>query len=299
MTHRQPPPRIHAIYAVAGDCDLFEASLRSIYHQVDGVTVITGYDRDWSGAERSSASIVARILSRELDPDGRVQVLIDRETNEARTRNRAMEFAAPSRKARRVRNQSDHDRIMQPPDYFLIIDADEVYEAGAIDRLREYVSAHPRRRYRIAGIRYFKRWNWRVTGTEYSISLLRADFRLPYLRRLCLPAVRRAAARIPGLPRRLRSIALGYTDIPTDVVCFHHGSYVGPRTRIVDKLASFGHAHEVPTDWVARVWDGFDPSMRDFNPAYPTLYASCEEVSVGALPPEIRDHSWPAGYLDR
>ena len=297
--NRNAPVRIHAIYAVAGDCELFEASLHSIYDQVDGITVITGYDRDWSGSERSSAAIVARVLTRELDPEGRVQVLVDRETNEARTRNRAMEFAAPSRRARSVRRQSGYDRIMQPPDYFLIIDADEVYEAGAIDRIRDYVRAHRRRRYRIAGFRYFKRWNWRVTGTEYSISLVRADIRLPYLRRLCLPRIRRAIARVPLMPNRLCQVALGYTDIPTEVATFHHGSYVGPRKRILDKLASFGHAAEVPGDWIERIWDGFEPSMRDLNPAYPSLYPACEEISVGTLPAEIRDHSWPEEYLDR
>jgi hypothetical protein len=290
-------PRIHAIYAVAGDEDMFPASLRSIYRQVDGITVITGYDRDWSGAPRRSDELVDGLLHGGLDPDRRVQLIIERETNEARSRNRAMDFAAGTDRSRLVRRQSGSDRQMVPPDYFLIIDADEVYEAGAMDRLRDYVTQRPRPIYRIGARRYFKHWTYRVTGLEYSISLVRADVRLPYLRRLLVPASRRALARIPGLPARARDAALGYHDVPPDVAVFHHGSYVGPRRRITDKLASFGHAHEIADHWIEDVWDGFEPSMRNFNPAYPTVFPACESIDPEELPTEIRDHPWPAGYL--
>jgi hypothetical protein len=291
------PIRIHAIYAVAGDEDLFPASLRSIYGQVDGITVITGYDRDWSGAARSSDRLVDLLLHGGLDPERRVQLVIERETNEARSRNRAMDFAAGTAASRRVRRQSDTDRPLVPPDYFLIIDADEVYEAGAIDRLRAYAARRPRAVYRIGARRYFKRWTYRVTGLEYSISLVRADVRLPYLRRTLVPAPRRALARVPALPGRVRDLALGYHDVPPDVAVFHHGSYVGPRRRITDKLASFGHAHEIADHWIEDVWDGFEPSMENFNPAYPDLFPACEDIDPDELPSEIRDHPWPAGYL--
>ncbi len=291
------PVRIHAIYAVAGDEDLFPASLGSIYDQVDGITVITGYDTDWSGAARRSDRMVDGLLRGDLDPDRRVQLLIERETNEARSRNRAMDFAAGSASSRRVRQQSKRDRPLTPPDYFLIIDADEVYEAGSIDRLRAYMDQHRRAIYRVGARRYFKHWTYRVTGLEYSISLVRADVRLPYLRRLVVPTPRRAVAKIPGLPGRLRDAALGYHDVPPDVAVFHHGSYVGPRRRISDKLASFGHAHEVAPDWIDRVWEDFDPAMRDFNPAYPSVFPACEQIVTSDLPAEIRDHKWPVGYL--
>ena len=294
MTSR---PRIHAIYAVAGDDDLFPASLRSIYDQVDGITVITGYDRDWSGTSRSSRAVVDGLLSGDLDPERRVQLIVERETNEARSRNRAMDFAAGSAESRAVRPQSAADPTMTAPDYFLIIDADEVYEDGAIDRLRAYVAPRRNTIYRIGARRYFKYWNYRVVGLEYSISLVRVDVRLPYLRRVFVPAPRRAIARLPGMPAPVRDHALGYHDVPPEIVVFHHGSYVGPRARIVDKLQSFGHAHEVPGGWIEDVWDGFDPSMRNFNPAYPDVFPACEDIDPDELPAEIRDHPWPAGYL--
>jgi len=208
-----------------------------------------------------------------------------------------MDFASGSRRSRAVRLQSGVDADLEPPDYFLIIDADEVYEAGALDRLRRYVVDHRAAIYRIGARRYFKYWTYRVTGLEYSISLVRADVRLPYLRRLLVPVPRRAIARIPHVPERVRDAALGYHDVPPEVAVFHHGSYVGPRDRIAGKLASFGHAHEVAPGWLERVWDDFDPTMRDFNPAYPDVFAACEEIAPDDLPLEIREHAWPVGYL--
>ena len=290
------PIRIHAIYSVAGDGELFAASIASIYKQVDGITVFTGYDRDWSGSPRSSADVVERLLSRELDPDGRVQIVIDRETNEARSRNRAMDFAAPRGRSRRVTRQSSGDRPSAVPEYFLIIDADEIYEDGAIDRLRDLVRRSPRRIYRVPARRYFKTWNWRVTGYEWSISLVRSDVRLPYLRRLLVPRWRRALARLAPV-RRIREIALGYTDVSPDIATFHHGSYVGPRDRIISKLASFGHAHEVPDWWLKQVWENFSPDFRNFNPAYPSVYAACETIDTAHLPAEISEFPWAQGYL--
>ncbi len=43
--------------------------------------------------------------------------------------------------------------------------------------------------------------------------------------------------------------------------------------------------------------DRFDPSMENFNPAYPDVYAACEEIAPDDLPAEIREHAWPEGYL--
>ena len=121
------------------------------------------------------------------------------------------------------------------PDYFLIIDADEIYEGAALERLKEYASRHRRPFYRVACVRYFKRWNYRIDGLEWLMALVRSDRRLPYLRLRKVNLVRRAAARVPGVPRGMRAMLRGFDDVPSDVATFHHGSYVGPRRRIEEK----------------------------------------------------------------
>jgi hypothetical protein len=100
------------------------------------------------------------------------------------------------------------------------------------------------------------------------------------------------------LPHGVRAALLGFDDVPADVAVFHHGSYVGPRRRIEEKLASFGHAHEVRPGWLEDVWDAWSLEHHDFNPAYPHLFPRAERVDTMTLPAEIAAHAWPAEYLD-
>jgi hypothetical protein len=292
------PLRLHAVYVVLDEVALFRASVASIYSSVERITVVTAHDRDWAGTPRAPSGIVATVLDRECDPDRKIDLIVMSETNEARARNRAMDFAAPRSASLRVRRQHDRDPSYLSPDYFLIVDADEIYEAGTLERLSTYISRDRKPLYRVPCVRYFKRWNYRIDGHEWTIALVRADQRLPYLRLRRPSVVRRVAARVPRLPRSWRERLLGYVDIPPEVGVFHHGSYVGPRSRIEAKLQSFGHAHEVDPSWIDDVWDVWTPGARDFNPAYPDLFPSATHVPVHALPAEIVSFGWPAEYLE-
>ena len=180
------------------------------------------------------------------------------------------------------------------PDYFLIIDADEIYEGAALERLKEYAGRHRRPFYRVACVRYFKRWNYRIDGLEWLMALVRSDRRLPYLRLRKVNLVRRAAARLPGVPRGVRAMLRGFDDVPSDVATFHHGSYVGPRRRIEEKLASFGHAAEVRPGWLEDVWDAWTPERRELNPTHPDRFPGTQRVDSMTLPAEIAAHTWPA-----
>ncbi|MBM3658485.1 MAG: hypothetical protein FJW95_03150 [Actinobacteria bacterium] len=292
------PVRLHAIYVALDDAALFRASIASIYGEVDGITVVTTHDRDWRGSARDPSAITAMVLSRDVDPDRKVDLIITSETSEARSRGRAMDFAAPRRRTLDVDPEHRSDAPHRSPDYFLIVDADEIYEAGAITRLKEHVARGRHRYYRVPCVRYFKRWNYRIDGHEWALSVVRADRRVPYLRRRrTVSVVRRGLARVPGLPSGAVARLLGYWDVPPEVACFHHGSYVGPRERIAAKLASFGHADEVPDAWMTQVYDRWTTDAVDFNPAYPTAFPSAREVPVDELPPEIRGFAWPDGYL--
>jgi hypothetical protein len=292
------PLRVHAIYAVLDEVPLFRASVASIYPYVSGITVITAHDRDWMGEQRDASSLVATILDREIDPERKIDLIVTSEINEARARNRAMDYAAPRDRSVRVVRQHDHDPGFTPPDYFLIIDADEIYEATDLRRLIEYVAKRRRRVYRVPCVRYFKRWNYRITGYEWAFAFVRADWRIQHIRGRKAPLWRRALARVPGVPLGLQSRLRGFVDIPAEVGVFHHGSYVGPRARIEAKLGSFGHAHEVERDWLTEVWDRWTVETIDFNPAFPGLFPSAERVDTDALPAEITARTWPAEYLE-
>lgn len=292
-------PTFHAIYTVAGDVEMLGPSVASIYEHVSGITVVTGFDRDWMGRSRDAGGLVSDILSRRIDPERKISLVVVDETNEARTRNRAMDFVAPRRSSMKVQLQSEHDRPMVTPDYFLIVDADEIYEGSALESIRAYVGQTRQAAYRVPCVRYFRHWNFRITGHEWMLSIVRSDLRLRYLRLRPVRLPRRVLARIPGIPAVLRAWLLGYQDIPVGVGVFHHGSYVGPRSRIEEKLASFGHSSDVDPDWIDNVWERFTTETRDLNPVYPSVFPSVERIKVDDLPPEIRRHDWPPEYLER
>lgn len=288
--------RVHAIYAVLNDLHLFRASIASIYEYVSGITVITGYDRDWKGNPYPVEGIVDAVLSREVDPERKVGLVIAWDPNEARARNRAMDFADPPQRSRRVLMQHPADREPSPPDYFWIIDADEIYESVHIDRLLAYVDRGRRRYYQVPGVQYFKYWNYRVEGYEWFTAFVRADQRVGTIRNPFPTHISRVLhrARAPGLANRL----LGLEKIPPDVGFFHHGTYVGPRSRIEAKTRYSGHSHLMQTGWLENVWDRWHPEMRDLHPVDPPTMPATVAVPLSRLPAEITSHSWPDGYLE-
>jgi hypothetical protein len=290
--------RLHAIYVVLDDYELFLASVRSIYDHVDGITVLTNHDMDWRGTARSPSRITAAVLARDIDPDRKIDLIVTSETSEARARARAMDFAAPRAMSRRVQQEHELDRELDPPDYFLIVDCDEIWSGEALERAKRYVLRRRAAVYRTACDRYFKRWNYRITGHEWLITFVRADTRLRYLRTRKASLPRRAISRLPGLPDRARGALRGFHDIPADVATFHHGTYVGPRERIAQKLEAWGHADDVPANWMEEVYDRWTVDSRDFNPVYRGSYDAAVEIPVDELPVEITAQPWPADYLD-
>ncbi len=223
--------RIHAIYAVLDDVPLFRASVASIYEHVDRITVITTHDRDWLGRHREPSALVTTILGRDLDPERKIDLIVSSETNEGACPEPgnglcvAEARLAPGAQPERVRRP-----VRGPPDYFLIIDADEIYEAADFQRIVGYIAWDRRPVYRVPCVRYFKRWNYRVDGHEWAFAFVRADWRIEHIRGRRASFPRRVAARLPGVPSGLRARLRGFVDIPAAVGVFHHGSYIGPRT---------------------------------------------------------------------
>jgi hypothetical protein len=291
---------VQAIMLCLGDAEFLPASVGSIYDAVDGITIVTTYDRDWKGRERKPDGLVEEVLSRRIDPDRKIDLIVVSDTSEAGARNRAMDLADPRPASRRLRRQHELDAPRPPVDYFWVLDADEVYDRVDVPRLLEYVAQHRAPLYRVAALRYFKTWRYRIDGYEWSTAFVRADVRPSYLRNWEQSFFRRCVAkalRVVGAPKLAGTVVRTHAG-PECVAVFHHGSYVGPRERIVQKLTSFGHEHEVEPAWVQDVWDSWTPETKNFNPAWPELYPSATEIAFEELPLDVRISDWPAGYLE-
>lgn len=291
-------PNVHAIFPVLNDADLFTAAIKPIYDFVSGITVVTSYDRDWEGRPIRPDQLVPRILERSIDPQRKVNLLIGQETNQARSINRAMEYVNPSRKSRRTIVQNPQDRPPEKVDYFWIIDSDEIYEQRVIPALLEYVMKHGKPVYQVAAFHYFKHWNFRVDQMEWFTAFVRSDRRLGAQRNQYPSFTSKIAARVPGISSNMRQAMTGTWRIRSDVGFFHHGSYVGPRTRIAAKLRSSPHNHQFIQDWLSDRWDRFSLGDKDFHPTQPSSFGSATYVSTAQLPAEVRSHEWPAGYLE-
>jgi hypothetical protein len=288
--------KLHAIYAVLNEVDLFLASVASIYNFVDGITVITEYDRDWTGKPVTPDGLVDTVLDRTVDPERKINLVVTAETNEARARNRAMDFASPSRRSRRVRPQHSADVSLPSIDYFWIIDADEIYEAARIPPLLDYVGHHRKPYFRVAAHTYFKSWNYRVSTLEWFTAFVRSDKRFGDRRQPFPDLLHRALshARLAKTSMRVH----GLVNIPASVGVFHHGSYVGPRPRMANKISSFSHSTQIDSSWMERVWDSWTPESRSFHPTDPSAFPSAKRLERNELPDEIGSWPWPPGYFE-
>jgi hypothetical protein len=292
----------HAIYVVLNDGEFFPASLRSIYPHITGATVITSYDRDRWNSEVTPEPVIPAILSRELDPDRKVNVVVCTEVSEARLRNRAMALARPPRKARHVLPEDEATTRIVDPDYFWIVDADEIYDDDNVARMKAYVASHRASVYLMYAHSYFRSWNWRVEERGHYLTLMKPDVWFGWLRHRFATWWTKPWQRLAHrhlLPEALAFRAFGTRFIPREVAVFHHGNYVGGRDRIEAKVASSGHRAEMMSRWMVDVWDHWTPETTNFHPTTPENFPSATYVPTSELPKAIVEHEWPAGWIDR
>jgi hypothetical protein len=291
----------HAIYFVLHDAEFFKASLRSIYPHITGATVITRYDRDrWDKAVEPDDTIDL-ILSRELDPERKVNVIVTDDEAEPRLRNRAMAFAHPPRRARRIVPLMPGAPKLVHPDYFWHVDADEIYDDEEVARLKRFIADNPARVYMLEFRSYFRTWNWRIAEKGTFVAVTRPGFWFGTIRywyptfrsRLTLKLMR-----LGVLSEELAHRSLGVRIVPPEVAVCHHGSYVGDRERIVTKLMNSAERDGHSEEWVDRVWEPFSGHETNIHPRIPELFPRAVHVPTADLPEAIRGHDWPAGWIE-
>ena len=292
----------HAIYLVLDDVDFLEASLRSVYPHVTGITVVTSHDQDRFGRPVTPDRTVELLLSRALDPERKIDVIVSSDVSEPALRNRAMSFAHPERARRRALREHGAPPPRPKPDWFWIVDADEVYEPDAVHRLKDFVATNPAKGYFLGASNYFRSWNWRIEQTDRFLAVVEPGLsfgrlRFPHRGRIAHLVQKLEHERV--LPERVANRLQGLRVVPREVAFFHHGSFVGDRRRIETKLARSGHRDDVAADWLTRVWDQWTPEMRDLHPSNPPLYPSTSHVATDDLPAVLRDHDWPDGWIER
>lgn len=301
MGTRSGEASYHAIYLLLNDHEFFPASLRSIYPHITGATVVTSYDRDRYDREVVPDGTIAELLSRELDPERKVNVLVATEGTEPALRNRAMAFAALPNAAGDRWSPAERRARIERPDWFWIVDADEIYAEADVRRLKDYVRTHPAVAYRLTADNYWRTWNWRIEQRGSYVVLVRPGQWFGHLRERHVSLPERAVQKLVHerlLPERLGWRLQRTRLVPRSTAVFHHGSYLGDRARIAAKLRGSGHAAEFLDGWLDRVWDQWTPEMRDLHPVEPSTFPRALHVATPSLPAEVREHRWPEGWLE-
>jgi len=281
--------RIHAIVIALNEEDFITETLKPLYPHCSGLSVITQYDRDYYRAPVTPDATVEQVLNFP-DPDGKVSLVVRRYTDETASRNHEMLAwcQAPHRRVLpHASSRQELARAFARPDYFLIVDADEIYDEATLPRILEHLQRTRPRGLRVSAYEYGTTWNRRVpleTYVHHQFGFVKAG--LLFESRRVITFNEQRLAKVLGwlrLPKGAAARLYGFRDCPMDVGMFHHAAYVRRgRAKMLEKISKHSHRTEFLTvDWVDHV-----------------LQQPYEFVPTDQLPLNIQRGQWPTEFFE-
>jgi hypothetical protein len=277
--------KIHAIILALNEEVFMKAQLDTIYPYCSGISVITQYDRDWYGKFVTPDRTVELVLNYP-DPEGKIQLVIRRLPDEAAARN--MEMLSFNKESWRGimshgRAMADIRKFHNPPDYFWIIDADELYDVNTIPLILEYLKRKRPRGMRVTGYNYIRTWNRRVPREVIDFThfgFIKPGILFEQRRVISWNESRLAKGlkmlSLPDLSARF----YGFITCPESIGVFHHACWLGNNERIAGKFVK--SSHQESRDWKV---DSVDAIHSVF-------------VHTTALPVNIQQAQWPQHFFD-
>lgn len=276
---------IHAIILALNESQFIKVQLDTIYQFCDRISIITQYDRDWYGKGVVPDETVNIVLDYP-DPVGKINLLVRRLPDEAAARN--MEMLAFNNKT--FSNIMSHGNTMkkieafhEPPDYFWIIDADEIYDIATIPKILSYLSLKRPKGMRITGFNYLRTWNKQVPRSVIDFT------HFGFLKPGVLFEQRRVVSwnefrlsklfglfKLPDLSAKI----FGFIDCPESVGVFHHACWLGDNNRIEEKFSK--SSHQESQTWEPNSVDGIR-----------TIFIPTRE-----LPLNIQNAVWPPDFIN-
>jgi hypothetical protein len=277
--------RIHAIMPALNEEVFIEKQLRTLYPFCSGISVLTQYDRDWYG-KKVTPDRTVELVSNFPDPEGKIHLVLRRWRDQAAALNSEM-GALSSHPAKRVQShgtpQREVDQFHSVPDYFWIVDADEVYDPATIPRMLALLERRRPRGMRVHGYNYLRTWNRRVSME--AVQFCQFGFVRPGVTFTSIRQVTWNESRLQKLLRVLHlpdfsARAFGFMDCPKDVAVFHHGCWLGDNDRLRAKASKSAHT------WIDR--DDYAGSLETIP---------FDFIPTSDLPDSIRSARWPEKYL--
>jgi len=279
--------RIHAIIIALNEEDFITETIRPLYNHCSGISIITQYDRDYYSKPVEPDNTLSCVLNYP-DPEGKIHLVVRRYNDETASRNHEMNALLFDASKRIQTHGVDKNLVAtfhQAPDYFLICDADEIYDADTLPQIIEYLKKKKPRAMRVSGYNYYLNWNLREPREKYvhnHFGFVKAGLFFEQRRVLNWNESRLnklgAYLRYPNIGSRI----YGFIDCPWEVGMMHHGGYVRrDKKKMLEKLSKHSHIENQSTELLE------------------TIYSrSLDYIETSALPINIQLGKWPGSFFE-
>ncbi len=244
--------KLHAIILALNEENFIKANLDTIYPFCSKISIITQYDRDWY-AKPVIPDLTTSIVLDYPDPEGKINLVVRRMPDEAAARN--MEMLAFNKKSYKHtlshgRSKEDIASFHDIPDYYWVIDADELYDEKTLPNIIQYLKVKNPRGMRITGYNYLRTWNRRVPRNVIDFT------HFGFIKPGVLFEQRRMVSWNESRLKKLFSIlhlpdwsasVYGFITCPEEIGVFHHACWLGNDERIAQKFGK--SSHQESKDW--------------------------------------------------
>lgn len=278
--------RIHAICIALNEEDFITEFLKSMYPFCSGLSVITQYDRDYYGKAVVPDNTVKYALDFP-DPEGKIHVVARRYNDETASRNHEMmSILCDGSKGIHAHGVSLNKvkQFFEPPDYFLIADADEIYDSATLPAIVNYLAKKRPRGMRVSAYEYGLNWNSRVpeeTYIHHVFGFVKAGIFFEERRQVTWNE-----QRLKYMLGKLRinnylgNRLFGFIDCPRSVGMFHHAAYIRKnKAKMLEKMSKHSHPANHTPGYLEKV----------LNQKY-------DKILTNSLPLNIQKGNWPTEF---
>ncbi len=278
--------KIHVICIALNEEDFIKEFLKTMYPFCSGITIITQYDRDYYGKLVTPDNTVKYALDFP-DSEGKIHVVMRRYNDETASRNHEM-LSIMSDGSKGIHPHANSissiKKFFEPPDYFLIVDADEIYDPETLPAISEYLAEKKPRAMRVSAYEYGFNWNSRVPENVYIhhvFGFVKAGVMFAERRVITWNEHRlKKMLSFLKLNKKLANNILGYINCPKEIGMFHHGSYVRKnKKKMEEKMVKHSH-----------------PSNHDPEYLEKVLNQKYDYIPTASLPMNIRNGRWPLEF---
>lgn len=241
--------KIHVICLALNEEIFIEEFISALYPFVKGISVITQYDRDYYGNKLIPDSTVKKVIDYP-DPDGKIHLIVRRFMDETSARNHEILSLLTKPYKGIIPHGVALTKIKEfyeVPDYFLIADADEIYDPETFPRILDYLANENPRGMRVTGYNYYFTWNQRVPKSyEHFVhfGFIKPTIRFNIRRWITFNETRLRKQLNRFKIRDFSAKLFGFIECPENIGVFHHGAYLGDEKRHRVKLEKHSHKFE-------------------------------------------------------